>query len=128
MNSMVYEYLNKTNNNPHKAYDEYIKYHLLSGKQLPEDIKGIKDFITASKPTITKIKKQTYKKQIITEYKMDLKQIVEMLEQNIKLYTECQKTAKTIEDARSYWTSLQAYKIMLCKITGKEYICENLPR
>jgi hypothetical protein len=32
MNPMVNVFLENNNNNPHKAYDEYIKYHLLSGK------------------------------------------------------------------------------------------------
>ena len=48
MNQIVYEFLSKTNNNPHKAYDEYIKYHLISGISLPRDVKGLQDFIKAS--------------------------------------------------------------------------------
>lgn len=65
MNIIVYEFLSKTNNNPHKAWDEYIKYYLLSGKQLSEDIKGIQDFIKASKPEQEKKKRKSYTKRII---------------------------------------------------------------
>jgi len=36
-------------NNPHTAYNQYIKEHLLSGQSFPYYIAGIKDFITASK-------------------------------------------------------------------------------
>jgi len=38
-----------SDNNPHHAYDQYIKDHLLSGRSFPYYIQGIKDFITASK-------------------------------------------------------------------------------
>lgn len=42
-------YLLETNNNPHKAYDQYIKDNLLRGQLFPHYISGIKDFIKASK-------------------------------------------------------------------------------
>jgi len=38
-----------SDNNPHTAYEQYIKDHLLSGNPFPYYIAGIKDFITASK-------------------------------------------------------------------------------
>jgi len=127
MNQIVYEYLNKTNNNPHKAYDEYIKYHLLSGRQFPEDVKGIKDFIKASKPEEKK-KKTTYRKPSqITEYKMTIEEVVEELKHNIRNYTQYQHEAKNHSDAMNYWSTVQTWKIMLCHITGQEYIGEDMP-
>jgi hypothetical protein len=42
-------YLIFANNDPHVAYNNYIKDYLLRGKQLPYYIKGLKDFITISK-------------------------------------------------------------------------------
>jgi hypothetical protein len=132
MNSLVYEYLNKTGNNPHKAYDEYIKYHLLSGKSLPEDIKGIKDFITASKPEQTKQRKTYIKKSAEpTEPKMSITEVIDYLKQIIKLeeeQLEMDKKSKLFKDsAKTTWSSLQENKILLCKILGKEYICTDYP-
>jgi len=49
MRDTVNSYLLLNNNNPHTAWNEYIKDHLLSGKTLPYYIKGLKDFITVSK-------------------------------------------------------------------------------
>lgn len=38
-----------SDNNPHRAWDTYIKDHLEQNRPLPHYISGIKDFITASK-------------------------------------------------------------------------------
>ena len=132
MNSLVYEYLNKTGNNPHKAYDEYIKYHLLSGERLPEDIKGLKDFITASKPEQPKQRKLYIKKSAeLTGPKMSITEVIDYLKQIIKLeeeQLEMDKKSKLFKNnAMNTWSSLQENKILLCKILGKEYICEDLP-
>jgi len=35
--------------NPHKAFEQYIKDHMISGQPMPYYIQGVKDFITASK-------------------------------------------------------------------------------
>lgn len=51
-------YLLVTNNNPYKAYDQYIKDYLLYGKILPYYISGIKDFIKASIKDFIKASKQ----------------------------------------------------------------------
>ncbi len=42
-------YLLLTNNNPHRAFEMMIKENLESGSQIPYYIKGVKDFIEASK-------------------------------------------------------------------------------
>ena len=49
MRDTVNSYLLLNNNNPHTAWNEYIKDHLLAGKIMPYYIKGLKDFITVSK-------------------------------------------------------------------------------
>jgi len=49
MRDTVNSYLLLNNNNPHAAWNEYIKDHLLSGKTISYYIKGLKDFITVSK-------------------------------------------------------------------------------
>jgi len=49
MRDTVNAYLLLNNNNPHAAWNGYIKDHLLSGKTLPYYINGIKDFIAVSK-------------------------------------------------------------------------------
>jgi hypothetical protein len=132
MNNIVYEYLNKTGNNPHKAYDEYIKYHLLSGKPMPEDITGIKDFIKASKPVEqTKQKRAHIKPVEMAGPKMSISEVINYLEQIIRLeeqQLEMDKNSKLFKDnVKSTWSSLQSHKILLCKILGKEYVCETLP-
>ena len=48
MRDTVNSYLLLNNNNPHAAYNEYIKNHLLSGKLLPHYVNGLKDFIAVS--------------------------------------------------------------------------------
>jgi hypothetical protein len=45
MESDVRYYLTYNNYDGHKAYDNYIKDHLMSGKSLPYYINGIKDFL-----------------------------------------------------------------------------------
>jgi hypothetical protein len=123
---IVSEYLQETNNNPHEAYNKYIKYYLESGKSLPTFIEGIKDFIRWSKPeqNKSKIHRPTKQKESI---KMNAEDILEHIKQSITLYENCIKECKSKEDKRSYWTSLQAYKIMYCKIIGIEYICIDYP-
>jgi len=49
MRDTVNSYLLINGNNPHAAYNGYIKDHLLSGKVLPYYVNGIKDFIAVSK-------------------------------------------------------------------------------
>ena len=109
MNNIVYEFLAKADNNPHKAYDEYIKYHLLAGKQLPEDVKGLKDFMKASKPQEQKLKRKTYAKSISepTEPKMDITEVISYLKQIIileKQQLEMDKNSKLFNG--------QVYKVM----------------
>lgn len=48
MRGLVNYYLMQNNNNPHNAYDEYIKDYLLNNMPLPYFINGLKDFIKLS--------------------------------------------------------------------------------
>lgn len=48
MNNTCRLYLLANGLNPHKAYDDMIKEHLMSGKQLPYYVKGLKDFVIVS--------------------------------------------------------------------------------
>lgn len=49
MREDVTEYLLKTNNDPHAAWDLFIKRHLQAGISIPEWIKGKQDFVKVSK-------------------------------------------------------------------------------
>ncbi|MDQ0255551.1 hypothetical protein J2S74_002933 [Evansella vedderi] len=49
MREICTEYLNKNNNEPHAAYEDMIKEHLISVKSIPSCIRGVKDFIKVSK-------------------------------------------------------------------------------
>lgn len=125
MNQLIYNFLQKTNNDPHKAWDEYIKYHLLSGKPFPEDIKGIQDFIKASKPEQPKKVRKPYNKKSAEpmEYKMTIEDVMQEYKRIIRNFTQFQHEAKDRDSAMSYWHIVQDAKIMLSKITGVEYVC-----
>ena len=130
MNALINEFLEKTNNDPHKAWDEYIKYHLMSGNSFPEDIKGIKDFIKASVPEQKKRRSNIKKIVQLKGYSMSIEQVVSYLKDIIPLMEEQLKMdirSNNLSMARQTWSSLQSNKIMLCKITGKEYICLGHP-
>jgi hypothetical protein len=49
MREEVTEYLLKTNNDPHAAWDLFVKKHLQAGIEIPEWIHGKKDFVKVSK-------------------------------------------------------------------------------
>jgi hypothetical protein len=49
MREEVTEYLLKTNNDPHVAWDLFVKRHLQAGIEIPEWIHGKKDFVKVSK-------------------------------------------------------------------------------
>jgi len=76
MRDTVNSYLLINNNNPHAAYNGYIKDHLLSGKVLPYYVNGIKDFIAVSKDnknnTYLQTVKRIEKKRNIDQEKQEL--------------------------------------------------------
>jgi hypothetical protein len=63
MESDVRYYLTYNNLDGHKAYDNYIKDHLLSGRSFPHYINGIKDFLKFE--TIMKAEQEQRKQQKI---------------------------------------------------------------
>jgi hypothetical protein len=75
-------YLLQTGNNPHKAYDLFIKEHLESNQTFPYYVKGMKDFLKVSQDLAIKLnqKEQMKKadqnrveqKEIIIKFIMDL--------------------------------------------------------
>ena len=48
MQLVVSYYLNRNGNDPHESYNQLIKDYLMSGRAIPNYIKGIKDFISLS--------------------------------------------------------------------------------
>lgn len=65
MESDVRYYLMYNSLDGHKAYDNYIKDHLLSGQPLPYYIKGIKDFLKYE--SIMKVEQEQREQQKIRE-------------------------------------------------------------
>ena len=123
MNLLINEFLVKTDNNPHKAYDEYIKYHLLSGIIFPSDVTGIKDFIIASDPEQNKPKKYISKKRKIN-ITMDVNDIMEEIKSKIKLQNDCMIWYKEKSDNYMYelsHSSRETLRGLLCKITNTEF-------
>ena len=49
MRELVNSYLLSNGNDPHKAYDDYIKYFLTNNIMLPYYVKGLEDFVNLSK-------------------------------------------------------------------------------
>lgn len=67
MESDIRYYLMYNSYDAHKAYDNFIKDHLLAGRPTPHYIKGIKDFIKMSE--IMKIERE--QKELEKQYKIE---------------------------------------------------------
>ena len=80
MESDVRYYLTYNNLDAHKAYDNYIKDHLLSGQSFPYYINGIKDFIKFE--SIMKAEKKQKEEQKIREqeYQEQKKNTLELIQ------------------------------------------------
>jgi len=72
-------YLLATNNNPHKAYDQYIKDNLLKGQLFPHYINGIKDFIKASKQMEVDLKEIRQEREQIEKSKNTMEENLERI-------------------------------------------------
>lgn len=79
MKEDVTEYLSRSNNNPHKAFDLFIKEHLERQSLLPHYIKGIKDFINVSATYQAELDKQQAEKEHRQNIKANKEQIVQTL-------------------------------------------------
>lgn len=79
MESMQLEcryYLLQSNNDPHKAYDNFIKYHLENKIILPYYIKGIKDFIKVSQQVAIELNRKEQMKQSDRERTEEKEEII----------------------------------------------------
>jgi hypothetical protein len=83
MREDVTEYLQRSNNDPHQAWDLFIKEHLEAGKPLPNWIKGKKDFVKVANELQTEIERQQTEK----EFKQQLKAQKENILQELKQFT-----------------------------------------
>jgi len=102
-------YLADTDNDPHNAYNEYIKFYLVSGQQLPGYIKGLKDFIKVSKE---------YQKEY--EYKQQLEQ---RKQDNKILELDYAEKIKGLTKEEDYIKVKDAYSKAQVN-TGKHALCE----
>lgn len=124
MNITAIEYLNKANQDHQKAYNNYIKDCLLSSK--PIEL-SMKDFLP-KKHYKRKVNNNTNQNQ--TEYKMTIEDVLYYAQNMFNIYQDEQKRAEkegNKEKAFECWKRKQPYEILICKITGREYIC-NIPR
>jgi len=102
-------YLVDTDNDPHQAYNEYIKFYLLSNQQLPGYIKGLKDFIKVSKE---------YQKEY--EYRQQLEQ---QKQDNKALELDYIEKIKGLTKEGDYSKIKNAYNKAQAN-TGKHDLCE----
>ena len=102
-------YLADTKNNPHNAYNEYIKFYLLSGQQLPGYIKGLKDFCKISKE---------YQKEY--EYRQQLEQ---RKQDNKVLELDYIEKIKGLSKEQDYIKIKNVYNKAQAN-TGKHALCE----
>jgi len=83
-----------SDNNPHRAWDQYISYHLKNNLQLPYYIHSIKDFITASKvldQDIQAIKKEKERSENQKENKKSDLELIKSLD--IKIVMQAYRNA-----------------------------------
>ena len=121
MNTLVNEFLAENRNDPHKAYDEYIKHHLLCGMPIPTDITGLKDFIKQSEP---EVKKKKQRKSIKKIENMDAKNIIREIKESIESYNDSMKWYKERNDQymfRMNHSNRETLRIILCRVTYQEY-------
>jgi hypothetical protein len=81
MREDVTEYLQRTNNDPHKAWDLFIKEHLEANKPLPNWIKGKKDFVKVANELQTEIERQQREKEFKQQQKTQKESILQELKQ-----------------------------------------------
>jgi len=107
MESDVRYYLTYNNLDAHKAYDNYIKEHLLSSQPMSYYINGIKDFIKFE--SIMKAEKEQREQQKIREQEQQ-EQKKNIIEQILSLTVEQFVTA--YKQAKE--TGIEKHKMALC--------------
>jgi hypothetical protein len=86
-------YLLQTKNDPHKAYDLFIKEHLESKQMIPYYIKGIKDFNKVSEELAVKLNQKEQMKKADQQRYEDKQTIINFIisltdKETYKLYKE----------------------------------------
>jgi hypothetical protein len=115
----------KTNNDPHQAWDEYIKYFLLSGKKMPDDINGIKDFIKASEPQEKRKVKRAVKSKPVENITMSVNEVIIQIKHDINLYNDNMIFYKNKSDDYMFnlsCNSRETLRVLLSNITNTEYV------
>ena len=117
MESDIRYYLMYNNLDAHKAYDSYIKDHLLSGQPMAYYINGIKDFIKFE--SIMKSEQEQKEKRKIEEQKYQ-EQKQNIVEQILSLPYEKFMTA--FKEAKE--TGTNNHKMALCDMANLQYAGE----
>lgn len=110
MESLVRLYLDDTNNDPHIAWDEYVKYNMISNNKFPDYIKGIKDFIKVSEKYHAEFE---YKKRLEVK-KQENKKLEKNYEEIIKNLNK-ENDYPRIREAY-YNPDNKNYKLPLCEL------------
>lgn len=107
MESDVRYYLTYNNYDAHKAYDNYIKDHLLSGQSFPHYINGIKDFIKFESIMKTEQEQREQQKIRQQEEQGQKKNIIEQIQAiPVENFITAYKQAKE--------TGTEKHKMALC--------------
>lgn len=110
MRGVVNSYLLANNNDPQKAYNDYIKYFLCNNISLPYYIKGLKDFIKLSEDKkhneyilLNEIKKEKELNIVKEEYKIGFKNFLNNMPINeIKSLWKNNKTNMTEHEKSTF--------------------------
>lgn len=81
MRTDVTEWLLKSGNNPHKAWDAYIKYHLENKMLMDHYIRGIKDFNAVSEELAKEMQQEKEEKEYKEQLKRDKAALTDELKQ-----------------------------------------------
>ena len=107
MESDVRYYLVYNSNDPHKAYDNFIKDYLLSGHSLPYYINGIKDFIKIASIVKAEQEQRAEQKTRQQEEQEQKKNIIEQIKAiPVENFITAYKQAKE--------TGTEKHKMALC--------------
>lgn len=109
MENRVTHWLLNNDNNPHKAWDSFIKYHLESKSIIPHYIKGIEDFNKVSKMLNDEIKQNKAEQQLKQTKINSVEQVKE------KLFTMSKEDFKPIYHAYKDIVS-ESHKLNLVNI------------
>jgi hypothetical protein len=117
MESDVRYYLTYNSLDAHKAYDNYIKDNLLSGKSFPYYINGIKDFIKIESIMKSEQEQREQKKIREQEQQEQKKNTVELIQTiPVENFMKAYRQAKE--------TGTENHKMALCDMANLQYAGE----